>query len=176
MQALFPDFSVVPNEWYEKYKLRRYGFHGISHFYVAKQAADYLKQDLQQLNLITAHLGNGCSVTCIQNGKSIDTSMGFTPLEGVVMGTRYECFYSTPSYSPVFRSGDFGAGAIEYYCKQTGENVSDVVKILNTQSGMKGLCGSNDMREVVKRKSEGDKQVPYLTNFRTVIYLLNRHN
>jgi len=134
---------AVPRDWYEKYKTRRYGFHGISHLYVAKKVAEYLKQDLSSLNLITAHLGNGCSVACIRNGKSVDTSMGFTPLEGLVMGTR---------------SGDIGASAVEYYCKQSGKDISEVIKILNTQSGLKALCGSNDMRDIVKKKEEGDKE------------------
>eukprot|EP01111_Echinosteliopsis_oligospora_P010918 TRINITY_DN3487_c0_g1_i1.p1 TRINITY_DN3487_c0_g1~~TRINITY_DN3487_c0_g1_i1.p1 ORF type:complete len:409 (+),score=115.93 TRINITY_DN3487_c0_g1_i1:101-1228(+) len=134
---------AVPNEWYEEHKIRRYGFHGISHLYVAKKAAKFLKKDLSDLNLITVHLGNGCSVTCIKKGESVDTSMGFTPLEGVVMGTR---------------SGDMSAGALEYYGKKTGEELPNMIKTMNSKSGMKGICGSNDMREIIKKKDSGDEK------------------
>ena len=123
---------------YEKEGIRRYGFHGTSHSYVAKEAAKILKKDLKELNLITLHLGNGASAAAIKGGKSIETSMGFTPLEGLVMGSR---------------SGDIDAGAILYFLKK-GFNFDSLDYLLNKNSGLKGLCGVNDMREIEERIKE----------------------
>ncbi len=120
--------------------IRRYGFHGTSHSYVAKEAAKVLGKQLASLRLITLHLGNGASACAIQNGRSIDTSMGMTPLEGLVMGTR---------------SGDIDP-AIIFYLQHQGYTVDDVDTLLNKQSGLTALCGTNDMREILERVQSND--------------------
>ncbi|SFP49853.1 acetate/propionate family kinase [Hydrogenimonas thermophila] len=130
---------AIPYELYEKYGIRRYGFHGTSHAFVAKKASKLLNKPLKNLNLITIHLGNGASVCAIKEGKSIETSMGFTPLEGLVMGTR---------------SGDTDP-EIPLFLQKVGLNADTV---LNKQSGLKGICGQNDMREVEKLALKGDEK------------------
>ena len=132
---------ALPNDLYRDHNVRRYGFHGTSHFYVAKQAAGYLKRALASLNLITLHLGNGASVTAIANGKSVDTSMGMTPLEGLIMGTR---------------SGDIDPAIIFYLGRQTGLAPDEIESLLNKNSGLKGICGLNDMRAIAQSAAEGD--------------------
>ncbi len=132
---------AVPQAWYIENGVRRYGFHGTSHFYVAKQAAVYLHKPLDALNLITLHLGNGASVTAISQGKSVDTSMGMTPLEGVMMGTR---------------SGDLDP-AIIFYLQRLGFSAEKIEKALNKESGLKGICNENDMRAVQKKAAAGDE-------------------
>ncbi|WP_456486085.1 acetate/propionate family kinase [Hydrogenimonas sp.] len=129
---------AIPIEFYEKEGVRRYGFHGTSHFYVAKEAAKILGEDMDKTNLITLHLGNGASACAIENGKSVDTSMGFTPLQGLVMGTR---------------SGDVDP-EIPLWMAKKG---LDADLILNKKSGLKGLCGENDMRLIEKRALCGDE-------------------
>jgi acetate kinase len=132
---------ALPYEFYSKNHVRRYGFHGTSHLYVAKQAASHLNEPLQALNLITLHLGNGSSATAIRKGRSIDTSMGMTPLEGLIMGTR--CGDLDPS--------------IHFYLSRTKRlTVEEMESLFNKQSGLKGICGTNDMREIERRASEGD--------------------
>ena len=132
---------ALPAELYREYRVRRYGFHGTSHQYVAQQAALYLKRDLSELNLITMHLGNGCSATAIAQGKSVDTSMGMTPLEGLVMGTR---------------CGDLDP-ALHFYLQREMCLTADALEhLLNKQSGLKGICGVGDMREVQSRMDSGD--------------------
>ncbi len=133
---------AIPYELYEKYGIRRYGFHGTSHNYVAKQAALFLNKSLEDLNLITIHLGNGDSITAIKNGKSIDTSMGFTPLEGLMMGTR---------------SGDIDPEIILYLEKQIGMSADEIDIILNKKSGFKGICNNSDLREIVINANNGDE-------------------
>ena len=133
---------ALPRELYEQQQVRRYGFHGTSHHYVAKQAAKYLNKPLSSLNLIVLHLGNGASVTAIQQGQSVDTSMGMTPLEGLVMGTR---------------SGDIDP-AIPYYLSQNkAMSAKEIDTMLNKHSGLKGLCGENDMRAVHHKADAGDE-------------------
>ena len=132
---------AVPEYWYESHGVRRYGFHGTSHAYVAKQAARALNRPLDALNLIVLHLGNGASVTAVANGKSVDTSMGLTPLEGLVMGTR---------------SGDLDPGAIIYLARQCGMSVDEINADLNGASGLEGLCGVSDLRDVLRREAAGD--------------------
>lgn len=133
---------ALPAEYLAGMKIRRYGFHGISHRYVSARFAELLDRPLTDLKLITCHLGNGCSICAIQNGQSIDTSMGFTPLEGLVMGTR---------------TGDLDAGAILYLIMQQGKTPEEVFHLVNYQSGLLGLSGdSNDMRDLVERAGEGD--------------------
>jgi acetate kinase len=132
---------AVPEYWYESHGVRRYGFHGTSHAYVAKQAALQLGRPLSRLNLIVLHLGNGASVTAIEKGKSADTSMGLTPLEGLVMGTR---------------AGDIDPGALIYLVRQRGMSVDEIDADLNGASGLEGLCGVSDLRDVLQREAAGD--------------------
>ena len=132
----------LPISYYKRYKIRKYGFHGTSHQFVAAQAAKVLRKPLNKLKLITCHLGNGCSLTAIDRGKSIDTSMGFTPLEGLMMGTR---------------SGDIDVAAVFYLMKKEKLTISEMDEILNKKSGILGVSGlSNDFRtlkKAVKRKN-----------------------
>ena len=129
-------------EMYEKNKIRRYGFHGTSHAYVTKVAAGILNKEISELNLITLHLGNGASACAIKNGKSIDTSMGFTPLEGLVMGSR---------------SGDIDPAIVLYMQRELGLSVDEVDYALNKDSGLLGICGENDVRNIIKSKDEKSK-------------------
>lgn len=134
----------IPYRFYKKYSLRRYGFHGTSHMYVAVEAAKRLKKPLESLKIITCHLGNGCSITAVKYGKSIDTSMGFTPLEGVMMGTR---------------CGDIDAAAVLYLMEKEHLSIKEADDLLNKKSGLLGLSGiSNDMRDVNKKALSGDKR------------------
>ena len=135
---------ALPYELYTEHNVRRYGFHGTSHYYVAKEAAKYLGKPLEEVNLITLHLGNGASAAAIQNGKCIDTSMGLTPLEGLVMGTR---------------CGDIDPAVHFYLMRQTGMSADEIEKLLNSQSGLKGICGMNDMRQIQQKAEEGDERV-----------------
>jgi acetate kinase len=132
---------ALPHKLYSVNHIRRYGFHGIAHHYLAMQTAQWLDKDLDSLNLITLHLGNGASICAIKQGCSIDTSMGMTPLEGLVMGTR---------------SGDLDPSIPLYLAQQ--EPLSNVENILNQESGLKGLCGENDMRIIHQLADDGDKQ------------------
>jgi acetate kinase len=132
---------ALPYEWYQTYQVRRYGFHGTSHAYVAKRAAAMLDSSLESLNLISMHLGNGASITAIQAGRSIDTSMGMTPLEGLVMGTR---------------CGDIDPSIPGYMARHTNLDFAEIEKQLNHQSGMKGLCEVSDMREVRQLAEKGN--------------------
>jgi acetate kinase len=134
---------AIPQNLYEAHHVRRYGFHGTSHHYVAKQAAMIMGRPLHALNLITLHLGNGASATAIKGGKSIDTSMGMTPLEGLIMGTR---------------SGDIDPAIIFYLKRKTGMARDEVESILNQASGLKGICGLNDMRQIEELAQSGDSQ------------------
>ena len=134
---------AVPYEWYAKYRLRKYGFHGTSHKFIAQETAEFLGQPLAKTSLISIHLGNGCSMAAIHDGKCVDTTMGVTPLEGLMMGTR---------------SGDIDPAALEYIMGQTGMDIHQMVNALNKQSGLKGVCGVNDMREVVEKAAAGDAQ------------------
>jgi acetate kinase len=131
---------AIPLALKEKLRIRRYGFHGTSHSYIAKEAAKRLKRPLQSLSLITLHLGNGASACAIQHGGSIDTSMGFTPLEGLMMGTR---------------SGDLDPAILPYLERQ-GYTIEEIDRILNKESGLKGIADTNDMREVLALAEEKD--------------------
>jgi acetate kinase len=132
---------ALPYELYEKYGVRRYGFHGISHRYVARRAAAIMDRHKYDINAITCHLGNGCSVTAVKQGRSIDTSMGFTPLEGVPMGTR---------------SGDLDP-AILFYLADKGYDVKALKNLCNKQSGLLGISGiSNDMRDLEEFAKKGN--------------------
>ncbi|OEU78543.1 MAG: acetate kinase [Desulfobacterales bacterium C00003060] len=134
---------AIPYEMYERYKVRRYGFHGTSHAYVSEQAAEYLGRPLTELNLITLHIGNGASMAAIRNGKSVDTTMGMTPLAGLVMGTR---------------SGDLDPALPFFMGDNIGMSLQEIDGLFNKESGLKGLCGTNDMREVIENMEKGDKR------------------
>lgn len=134
----------IPYEYYEKYKIRRYGFHGTSHSYVSKKAAEVLGQKYEDLKLIVCHLGNGASVSAVQNGKCIDTSMGLTPLEGLIMGTR---------------SGDIDPAIIEFLAHKEGKSIDEIMTILNKKSGVLGLSDnfSSDFRDLEDAYLEGQE-------------------
>ena len=135
---------ALPYEYYEKDKVRRYGFHGTSHKYVSQRAADMLGKPIEQLKLISCHLGNGSSVTAIDGGKSIDTSMGFTPLAGLPMGTR---------------SGDIDAGILEYLMNKYGMDITEMLTILNKKSGVMGVSGvSSDFRDLEEAFEQGNER------------------
>ncbi|MCL2842988.1 MAG: acetate kinase [Oscillospiraceae bacterium] len=134
---------AIPYDYYEKHKIRRYGFHGTSHRYVADRAAEMLGRPLEELKLISCHMGNGSSVCAIDGGKSVDTSMGFTPLAGVPMGTR---------------SGDIDPSIIEFLTEKEGLTVKEVLNILNKKSGVLGVSGvSSDFRDLGKAASSGNE-------------------
>jgi acetate kinase len=134
----------IPYEYYEKYKVRRYGFHGTSHKFVAQKACRYLGKDFSGINIITCHLGNGSSVAAIEKGKSVDTSMGFTPLEGLMMGTR---------------SGDVDLGVLLYIAEKENLSIKDTNNMFNKKSGVCGISGiSFDMRDVEQAAENGNKR------------------
>ncbi len=135
---------AIPYEFYEEDKIRRYGFHGTSHRYVSAKLAEVLGKPMEDLKIITCHLGNGSSITAIKDGKAMDTSMGFTPQEGVVMGTR---------------SGTIDPTVVTYLMKTKGYSAQEVEDILNKKSGLLGVSGiSNDLRNVVQAAEEGNKR------------------
>lgn len=162
LQELFPDIPHVavfdttahttmapkaflyglPMEYYEKYKIRKYGFHGINHSYVAFEAARLLNKPLEELKIISCHLGNGCSITAFEQGKSMDNSMGLTPLEGLVMGTR---------------CGDIDPSVIIYLIEELGLKTEQITDLLNKKSGLLGLCGKSDMRDIIAMANNGDQ-------------------
>ena len=133
---------AIPYEYYEKYDIRRYGFHGTSHRYVSKRTIEFGNLDPDNSKVIVCHLGNGGSVSAVLNGKCVDTSMGLTPLEGLVMGTR---------------SGDIDPAVVQYIANKENKSVNEVIDILNKKSGILGISGlSSDFRDVQKAQSEGD--------------------
>ncbi|MHC4391205.1 MAG: acetate/propionate family kinase [Planctomycetota bacterium] len=135
---------ALPQDLCDKHGIRRFGFHGISHKYVSGRVADYLESDLRDLRLITCHLGNGCSMCAVEYGRSVETSMGLTPLEGLVMGTR---------------AGDIDAGALLHLMRAERLSVDEIDRLLNKESGLKGLSGvGNDMRDIEERASQGDER------------------
>ena len=135
---------AIPYELYEKYKIRKYGFHGTSHKFVSNRAAEIIGKPIEDLKIITCHLGNGASLCAIDGGKSVDTSMGFTPLEGLVMGTR---------------SGDIDSAAIAFICEKENISVKEVESILNKKSGVLGLSGvSSDFRDIENAEASGNER------------------
>ncbi|WP_139904531.1 acetate kinase [Clostridium thermarum] len=135
---------ALPYELYEKYGVRRYGFHGTSHKYVSQEAAKMIGKDIKDLKLVVCHLGNGASITAVKNGKSFDTSMGFTPLEGLVMGTR---------------SGDLDPAVVTYLMKQLNISADEMDNILNKKSGILGISGvSSDFRDVEDEMNAGHER------------------
>ena len=134
----------IPHQYYEEHKVRRYGFHGTSHNYVSQRVHHLAELDPDNSRVIVCHLGNGASVTAVKNGKSVDTSMGLTPLEGLIMGTR---------------SGDLDPGVIEYIAKKEHMTLEEVLKVLNKESGVLGLSGvSSDFRDLTEAMEQGNEQ------------------
>ena len=134
---------AIPMEFYENDKIRRYGFHGTSHKYVSQRAADMLGKDIKDLKIITCHMGNGSSISAVMNGTSVDTTMGFTPLAGVPMGTR---------------SGDIDPAIVTYLMNKKGYSAADVDKILNKDSGVWGIAGYSDFRDLKAGRDNGDEK------------------
>ncbi|GAB7024475.1 acetate kinase [Salidesulfovibrio brasiliensis] len=134
---------ALPYSLYEEMRVRRYGFHGTSHRFVAKETAALIGKKPEEANIITVHLGNGCSMTATKNGKAVDTSMGLTPLEGLVMGTR---------------SGDLDPALHAFLGRNKGMGLEEVDTLLNKESGLKGMCGMNDMRDIHAAVEKGDKR------------------
>lgn len=135
---------ALPYEYYEKYGIRKYGFHGTSHKYVTERAAKILNKPLEDTRLISCHLGNGASIAAVKGGKSVDTSMGFTPLAGVIMGTR---------------SGNIDPALIPYIMERTDQSADEVVNVLNKKSGLLGLSGfSSDLRDITTAAEEGNER------------------
>lgn len=143
---------ALPHALYEKDRVRRYGFHGTSHKFVAGECARMLGKPLGALNCITVHLGNGCSMTAVENGRSVDTSLGMTPLEGLVMGTR---------------SGDVDPAIHTFLSRNKGMNIEAIDGMLNKESGLKGLCGMNDMRDIHAAIDAGDAQAKLALDVQT---------
>ncbi len=138
----------IPKKYYDKYKIRRYGAHGTSHYYVTQRCAAWLGKKPEDINIVSCHLGSGASITAIKNGKSYDTSMGFTPLEGIMMNTR---------------SGDIDPAVIEYICNKEGKTVSQVLNMLNKESGLLGAIGTgmSDMRDITANLSDPNVKMAY---------------
>lgn len=133
---------AIDRELAQKWRIRRYGFHGTSHQYVSQQAAEFVRRPLRELNQIVLHLGNGASASAIANGRPVDTSMGLTPLEGLVMGTR---------------SGDIDPGIVGYLCRAAHMTIDDIESMLNHHAGVLGLAGENDFRRLHEMMEAGDK-------------------
>ena len=133
---------AIPRDLAQKYRIRRYGFHGTSHQFISRAAAELVGRDLGELNQIVLHLGNGCSASAVSGGVAVETSMGLTPLQGLVMGTR---------------SGDIDPGLHTFLHNELGMSIGDIDTLLNKQSGLKGLSGVNDFRELEQRRAAGDE-------------------
>ncbi len=134
----------LPYQYYENYKVRRYGFHGTSHSFVSKRLAEFLGLDINNSKIIVAHLGNGASISAVKDGKCVDTSMGLTPLEGLVMGTR---------------SGDIDPAIMEYVAKKENLDIAGIMNVLNKKSGVQGLSGkSSDFRDLEEGMNAGDER------------------
>jgi acetate kinase len=145
-QTLPPEayLYALPYRFYEEHGVRRYGFHGISHGYVSERASEMLGREIEETNLVTCHLGGGCSVAAVEGGRSVDTSMGFSPLEGVVMATR---------------AGDVDPTVVEYLVETLGMDLDAVFEMLNNESGLAGLSGiSGDMREILAAREDGNER------------------
>lgn len=156
---------AVPYDWYKQYKVRKYGFHGTSHKYVTQRYAEMVGKDVNDVNIVIAHIGNGASICAIKNGHSIDTSMGFTPLEGIPMGTR---------------SGNIDPAAVEYMANIKQKPVKEIINILNKQSGYLGVSKlSSDSRDLVAATQEGNHLAELALNVqakRIVDYISSYHN
>ena len=134
----------LPYDLYKKYGIRKYGFHGTSHKYVSNKVAEAMGKDMKDLKIVTCHLGNGCSLAAVKNGKSVDTSMGFTPLAGVMMGTR---------------SGSIDPSVISFLIEQHGYTIEEIDELLNKKSGVLGISGvSSDFRDVLAAGEDGNER------------------
>ncbi|QFG68538.1 acetate/propionate family kinase [Ornithinimicrobium pratense] len=149
---------AVPKVWREQHRVRRYGFHGTSHAYVSRRVAELLGRPLEELRTVVLHLGNGASATAVEAGRSVDTSMGLTPLEGLVMGTR---------------AGDLDPGLAGHLARVASMSMDDYDQALSKESGLLGLTGSADMREVMARRDEGDPDAELA--FQVVVHRLLRY-
>ncbi len=151
---------ALPYEYYEKYKVRRYGFHGTSHDFVSKRTYEVAGLDKENSKVIVCHLGNGASISAVLNGKSVDTSMGLTPLEGLVMGTR---------------SGDLDPAILEFLAKKEGLDIEGMMNVLNKKSGVYGLSGyvSSDFRDLNKAEDEGNEKAALA--FRVFVYRVAKY-
>jgi len=137
----------IPKRYYDEYQIRRYGAHGTSHYFVTQECAKLLNKKVEDINIVTCHLGSGASITAVKNGKSFDTSMGFTPLEGIMMNTR---------------SGDIDPAIIEFICNKEGKTVSEVIKMLNKESGLLGANGKvSDMRDIIANMEDPEVKESY---------------
>lgn len=150
----------IPYEYYEKYKVRRYGFHGTSHDFVSKRAAEFLGKDRKDMKIVVCHLGNGASISAVKNGECIDTSMGLTPLEGLIMGTR---------------SGDLDPAILEFICKKEGLSAEEMNSVLNKKSGVLGLSNgvSSDFRDLGVAAEGGNEQAQ--TTLETYAYRVAKY-
>jgi acetate kinase len=156
---------AVPYNWYKEYKVRKYGFHGTSHKYITERYAEMMNKDVKDVNIIVAHIGNGASICAIKGGQSIDTSMGFTPLEGIPMGTR---------------SGNIDPAVVEYMANVKKKSVKEIMNQLNKQSGYLGLSGlSSDSRDLVSAAEDGNHQAELAIEVqakRIADYIASYHN
>ncbi|QWC00080.1 acetate kinase [Mycoplasmatota bacterium] len=156
---------AVPYDWYTKYKVRKYGFHGTSHKYITQRYAEMMNKDVKDVNIIIAHIGNGASICAVKNGRSIDTSMGFTPLEGIPMGTR---------------SGNIDPAVVEYMANVKKKPVKEILNILNKQSGYLGVSDiSSDSRDLVSAAEKGNHQAALaiaIQSKRIADYIASYHN
>jgi acetate kinase len=156
---------AVPYDWYKNYKVRKYGFHGTSHKYITQRYAEMMGKDVKDVNIVVAHIGNGASICAVKNGKSVDTSMGFTPLEGIPMGTR---------------SGNIDPAVVEYMANVKNKPVKEIINQLNKQSGYLGVSKiSSDSRDLVSATIDGDHQAELALNVqakRIVDYIASYHN
>jgi acetate kinase len=149
---------AVPKVWREEHRVRRYGFHGTSHAYVSRRVAELMERPVEELRTVVLHLGNGASATAVNGGRSVDTSMGLTPLEGLVMGTR---------------GGDLDPGMAGHLARVANLSMADYDRALSKESGLLGLTGSADMREVMARRDEGDPDAELA--FQVVVHRLLRY-
>ena len=147
---------ALPYKFYKKYHIKKYGFHGFSHSFVSKKAAKFLNIAYKDFNCISIHLGNGSSISAIKNGKSIDTSMGFTPLEGLIMGSR---------------SGDIDAGILLFLQRELKITCQDIDDILNKQSGLKGICNTNNVKDILEKDTKENKLAIQMFVYRIVKYI-----
>ena len=149
----------IPFKFYKKYKVRRYGFHGTSHRFIAAATAKKLKKPLRKLKIITTHLGNGCSMAAVMHGKSVDTTMGLTPLEGLLMGTR---------------TGDLDPAVVTFLMKKEKLSVKEMNVLMNKESGLLGISGiSNDMRDILSAMKKGNRRA--ILAFDIFIYRIKKY-
>lgn len=159
--STMPEYAykyAIPEALYEKYGIRRYGFHGTSHRYVSERAAEFMNRPMNEVNFITCHLGNGSSISAVHNGECVDTSMGLTPLSGVIMGTR---------------CGDIDPAIYPFLSRQNKSSIEEIDAMLNSASGFKGICGMNDMRDIHAAREQGDAKAELA--FRMFCYSIRKY-